>query len=944
MDTILSWFLGGATAAMSGTVLYVWRRRVAQFANWVDRKLEQGLSRFPVRYRRYLVRESQYIDLKGLSTLGSTHPELDDVFVEVSLEHRAPHEIAVGVLPDTRSDANGRYRLDDLLDQPQPRVLAMLGAHGSGKTTLVRHTVREICLSRRDRRRTIPILVYLRDHVDDIVENPKIELPALVRRQLGRLGRAEPAGWFEQRLENGDCVVLLDGLDEVASQDVVADWVERLTRHYPKNDFIITSRPQGYRATPIDGATVLQVPGFSDAQVAEFVRGWYGVVEREVPEERPGDLEKRVQRSTSDLLRRLEDTPELGDLTVNPLLLTMIANIHRYRPKLPGTRVELYSEICRAVLWGRQKAKGLLTELNGEHKEGLVRELAFTMMRDRKRDLRGDDLLKHLRGSLQHISTSLTPETLLSDLGSSGILVERKRGWFSFAHVAFQEYLAAMHMCDSGQVGMLAAAVDDVWWRETTLMYAARASADEVVTAWLVSGKVTALALAFDVADSGSDEGDIAPELRHALDELLSRSAADSERQRLRDGVLVTRSLRRSTVRTRTGARVCVVPVGQEIYRLFAGEQRVPAPDGPAADPVTGVWARDAVEFVAWVNEVTGGVPGYRLATAAELDELKRRPLVGNNGFSVWTNPDADGPRLWTPDPAWQPHRVDAETLLSHIHADFTRTIPTLVHLALIEARRSGPDDWFDSEATRLARALIREHLVNETDDDTPGRHPSLSIIRQDDVIRGVVHGRSSLDLIEELDTALQRDGDLGHVTNLARKLVRQQARARELDLTVDIPGSPALDMVAHALQPLLRLVTESDSQLTRTNSGSLADKFIHTSWAEEAARIVALDELEATIRQTAAETRTRSAMHISKIAGKLTQVALPIVARATPVTTSLATAIRTTALSLAADAGCAGADRLSDRYREIAAGITLMERRGDGRSRPTETLILAIS
>jgi hypothetical protein len=150
--------------------------------------------------------------------------------------------------------------------------------------------------------------------------------------------------------------------------------------------------------------------------------------------------------------------------------------------------------------------------------------------------------------------------------------------------------------------------------------------------------------------------------------------------------------------------------------------------------------------------------------------------------------------------------------------------------------------------------------------------------------------------------------------------------------------------MVAHALQPLLRLATETDSQLTRTNSGSLAEKFIHDSWAEEAAGIVALDELEAIIRQTAADTRTRSAMHINKIADKLTQVALPIVARTTPVTTSRATAIRTTALSLANNADCAGADDLSDRYREIAAGITLMERRADGRTRPNETLILAIS
>ncbi|MEU7661934.1 hypothetical protein AB0B60_26120, partial [Streptomyces lincolnensis] len=32
----------------------------------------------------------------------------------------------------------------------------------------------------------------------------------------------------------------------------------------------------------------------------------------------------------------------------NPLLLTMIANVHRYRGQLPGSRAELYAEMCDA--------------------------------------------------------------------------------------------------------------------------------------------------------------------------------------------------------------------------------------------------------------------------------------------------------------------------------------------------------------------------------------------------------------------------------------------------------------------------------------------------------------------------------------------------------------------------------------------------------------------
>lgn len=41
-------------------------------------------------------------------------------------------------------------------------------------------------------------------------------------------------------------------------------------------------------------------------------------------------------------MRRLNDSDVLTELAVNPLLLTMIATVHKFRSRLPGRRVELY--------------------------------------------------------------------------------------------------------------------------------------------------------------------------------------------------------------------------------------------------------------------------------------------------------------------------------------------------------------------------------------------------------------------------------------------------------------------------------------------------------------------------------------------------------------------------------------------------------------------------
>ena len=83
--------------------------------------------------------------------------------------------------------------------------------------------------------RHLPILLYLRDHAAAIVADPLIALTDLLRSTLGKIRTTEPYGWFEQRLRDGECVVLLDGLDEVARPEdrrKVAAWAERQIRQY----------------------------------------------------------------------------------------------------------------------------------------------------------------------------------------------------------------------------------------------------------------------------------------------------------------------------------------------------------------------------------------------------------------------------------------------------------------------------------------------------------------------------------------------------------------------------------------------------------------------------------------------------------------------------------------------------------------------------------------
>ncbi|MCC8245855.1 NACHT domain-containing protein [Saccharothrix luteola] len=611
--------------------------------------------RFERQYREHVLASLRYIDLKGLVVVGFHTPEFEDVFVDVGVAHQTPHNAPAGVL--SRPPADERHAVTEFLGGPTPAVLALIGVPGSGKTTLLRHLA--LTISRSKGRRPVPILLYLRDHVDAITADPDVPLTELLRAKLGRYGEGEPPGWFERRLAEGACTILLDGLDEVARPDdrrLVADWVERQTRQYPGDDLVVTSRPHGYRAAPVAGARVLQVRSFTDEQVTRFVRGWYLAIE-ELSTRSTGDAVRlRAERSADELLDRLHANPNLYDLTANPLLLTMVANVHRFGSKLPDSRAELYREICEVMLWRRHEAKRLPVQLDGDKKEVLLRGLALAMMRRGVRDASRDAVLAEFRPALSRMATTLTEQALLEDVTSSGLLVERESGLHSFAHFTFQEYLAAAHIREKGLAHLLTDEVDNDWWRETTLLYVARADADPVVAVCLASGTVTALSLAFDCAERAAE---LAPRLRNRLDDVLDPTTDDPERRSLIAGVMLARH-QQGAIKVRDGVFVSPKPITNALYALHDDHES-------NDEPVLGVDGADALRFAEWANALAGT---YRLPRRSELDHpAVARVLAKPPLRSVWL----DELELWVPPGAPHPHLITAATLAEHVLDDLKR-------------------------------------------------------------------------------------------------------------------------------------------------------------------------------------------------------------------------------------------------------------------------------
>src|ERR1700722_4623099 len=684
------------------------------------------------RYRRWVLDSLRYIDVQDLATGGDHIPELGDVYVDVALVSRAPQQGPGGVL--AAGDASARHTIDELLDRRARVVLALIGQPGSGKSTLLAHAARRsgatTVWSRlgggHPGRRRVPVLLALRERADSIVANPAISLPDVIRAAVGGGPGREPGGWWERQLERGRCLLLLDGLDEVARADdriAVAEWIERQIPSHPDNHFVVTSRSYDLLGPLAVQADVLVARPFTAKQVQLFLDRWYLAAERHATGASGRTAGRAVQlraRESADRLNALlQANSALHDLAVNPLLLTMIATAHPYRGALPGSRADLYGEICQVLLSRRAQAKDLPELLSWPAKQTLLASLAYQMMRDHASELPAARVLEILGPQLERFSSSVTGAAFLDNVARNGLLVETQDGRYAFPHLTFQEYLAARHVsANSDLVKSLVDSVGDPWWHETILLYAATGDASPIVRACLDSGTIPALTLAFD-CDEASTEID--PELRRRLDAERARAYQPDcppAHRRLIAGVQIAR-LVRQTLTTETGTRICARPVPADLYWLFLADTAAPRPDGPCApdaeQPATGIWGTEARAFVAWANSITVTATGLEVRLPGR-DELQEEGVAGAlarrlpaSVTSAWTQPELG---LWVRPGQPDPHELAGAAISQAIAADAKNTamLPQILTATILDVAFGIIRDLDDIRA--LSGALARDLAV----------------------------------------------------------------------------------------------------------------------------------------------------------------------------------------------------------------------------------------
>jgi predicted NACHT family NTPase len=339
----------------------------------------------------------------------------------------------------------------EIINNPSLNYLVVLGDPGSGKSTLLRYLALQWAeLSPQELPNyRIPLLIQLRTYAREKREKQRQGILEFFHQ--GNVICRLPQQELHSRLQQGDVLVMFDGLDEVFDpaqrHEVITD-IHRFTNDYPKIRAIVTSRVIGYKAQRFKNAEFrhFMLQDLEDEQIDDFIQRWHDSTFTD---------EADKIRKRDRLKQAISNSSAIKELAGNPLLLTMMAILNRNQ-ELPRDRAELYNQASRVLLHQWDIERTLRDEridpvtIDYKDKQEMLRRVAF-FMQGNEQGLAGnlinrDDLERILTEYLRDIVSDARTiaRALIEQLRTRNfILCYVGSDFYAFVHRSFLEYFCA---------------------------------------------------------------------------------------------------------------------------------------------------------------------------------------------------------------------------------------------------------------------------------------------------------------------------------------------------------------------------------------------------------------------------------------------------------------------------------------------------------------------
>jgi len=381
---------------------------------------------------------------------------------------------------DARPVSGNERFLDDIVaDLKNPHIL-ILGEPGSGKSTAVAHLTVKYAkdeLMRQDdasnrniTTNSIPVRVTLRDvrpsnppQLEDFWSGVnEIEVLRLTKVSEDDLNRLK--SHLEKMLRVGKGALLMDGLDEVKEENILAiqELINLAKISFSQSMIVITCRKYDYGLKvpnrKINVPLTLELLPFTPDDAEKYVRSWYTAVVS------IGRLAPNVANARRDkLLSILKQNKDLMRIGSTPLLLTLLTLVHTEEGELPRSRALVYERAIKYMLaetpqW-RQQAGGA-TVASAEMMD-LAQHVAYKAHGELEksgvafRGITREELMgivtnyfqlhdQPIGAAFDSVNKKVTAH-LLRLIQSNGLLQDQGGNRFAFAHRSFQEFLAGQY-------------------------------------------------------------------------------------------------------------------------------------------------------------------------------------------------------------------------------------------------------------------------------------------------------------------------------------------------------------------------------------------------------------------------------------------------------------------------------------------------------------------
>jgi len=420
--------------------------------------VKQNLTETGEKYFKYLENELGEIQFEGLPTdkeAGSVKVKLENIFVPLHLSQNQPRikkdEIDI--------DEEARESIGKILEKKSR--LAILAKPGGGKSTLIKRIA--IAYAFPERRKQIndslpdknwfPIFLRCRELGDKVT----LSITDIIHGIPSRAEIPSCSDGFSilvsMALQNGNALLLIDGLDEIAVDKNRIAFVNQLRTFiatYPTINIIVTSREAGFRVVAGSLATYCEnytVSNLIAEEIKELCLKWHKAII---------DESENTINEANKLSELILKDSRIKVLAENPLLLTTLLFVKRWAGYLPTKRSVLYQEMIKLLLvtWNVEGHE----ILDIEEAEPQLAFVAYWMTKNGQQTISADELnacLIDARKQMPEILgyTNVNPSEFIKRVESRSsllIMAGHKRldsgnivAVYEFLHLSFQEYLTA---------------------------------------------------------------------------------------------------------------------------------------------------------------------------------------------------------------------------------------------------------------------------------------------------------------------------------------------------------------------------------------------------------------------------------------------------------------------------------------------------------------------